>query len=587
MVRLLATSTLVAICATVGTSWLAVQTTTRVIQQEQGRSLEDDNAVYETLMGYATTYPDWKGVGPMVARLADRTGSRITLLTSNRRLIADSDLRLPTPNGPPTAVIDPLEPNDEQQLDPRIVGPYRLPTGERDALRRKATAVVDCMARDGVRAEIVPSPSGRTEVRILSADPKRSDLNCGIINVGAPTTTEEKALADLSRRVARCLGLPAPGATAFWLPNFEVAMDSFDRTHASEAEIRACVMLSRQDQLRRYAAPPALLYVSDPIAGNSRPEAFTLSRPNIVRIVVVTGGVLAVTVAFTVFVGLRLTRPLRALTDAAGAPIDTPTPMPVTGRDEIGRLATVLNDLSARRFSAEQQRKAMINDIAHELRNPMTNIRSLLEAAEDGVNPTDARLVALLLDETGQLSRIVDDLRDLAAADAGTLRLYPEPVRLGDVLGPAAEAHSRKAESAGLRLITTFDPVLPVTVDPVRMRQVVGNLLSNAVRHTPPGGTVTLRGEVIGEQLVITTTDTGTGIAPDDLAHIFDRFWRADGSRQRATGGSGLGLAIVRDLMRAHGGTVDAASTLGQGTTVTVRVPGQADADDALFTDMS
>jgi two-component system sensor histidine kinase BaeS len=247
--------------------------------------------------------------------------------------------------------------------------------------------------------------------------------------------------------------------------------------------------------------------------------------------------------------------------------------MPVAGRDEIGHLATVLNDLSERRDRSERQRKAMISDIAHELRNPTTNIQTWLEAAEDGVTPTDRHLLALLLDETSQLSRILDDLRDLAAADAGTLRIHPEPFRLGDVLGVAVEAHRGAAEAGRVQLTTLFDPRATVLADPVRLRQVAGNLLSNAVRHTPPGGTVALRAGVTGPDLVIEVSDTGTGIAPDDLPYIFDRFWRADRSRGRDTGGSGLGLAIVRDLAAAHGGTVNAVSTLAAGTTVTVRVP--------------
>jgi len=234
---------------------------------------------------------------------------------------------------------------------------------------------------------------------------------------------------------------------------------------------------------------------------------------------------------------------------------------PVTTRDEIGYLATALNE-------AMSQRRAMVSDVAHELRNPLTNVRSWLEAAQDGLARPDAQLLALLHDETVVLEHVVDDLADLAAADAGTLSLHLAPVDLRSALSQVVAAHA----DAPLTLSVSA-PSSKIKADPVRLRQLVGNLVANAVRYTPPGGSVFVAGALDGAAAVITVRDTGIGIAPDDLPKVFDRFWRADPSRSRTTGGSGLGLAIARQLARAHGGDITVASTRGVGTAFTVRLP--------------
>jgi two-component system sensor histidine kinase BaeS len=171
------------------------------------------------------------------------------------------------------------------------------------------------------------------------------------------------------------------------------------------------------------------------------------------------------------------------------------------------------------------------------------------------------------------LQRVVEDLRDLAAADTGTLRLYPEYVYLNDILNQVVEAHRGVAESQGVRLSTDFAVDPHLSADPVRLRQIAGNLVSNAIRHTDAGGEVTVRTGLAGEDFTIEVADTGGGIPADDLEKVFDRFWRADASRSRTTGGSGLGLAIVRKLAEAHDGHVTVASRMGVGSTFTITLP--------------
>lgn len=208
----------------------------------------------------------------------------------------------------------------------------------------------------------------------------------------------------------------------------------------------------------------------------------------------------------------------------------------------------------------------MVSDVAHELRTPLSNIRGWLEAAQDGLAEPDPAFIASLHTEAVQLQHIIDDLQDLAAADAGALRLHPEQLHVEDVLAQVAAAHQAGAETSGVALSAlpaadgTPSPVL--WADPVRLRQAIGNLVSNAVRHTPPGGRVTVRAydagasadeAQAGREVVIEVADTGSGISAEHLPHVFDRFWRAEKSRNRRTGGSGLGLAIVRKLVEAHG----------------------------------
>ncbi len=230
--------------------------------------------------------------------------------------------------------------------------------------------------------------------------------------------------------------------------------------------------------------------------------------------------------------------------------------------------------MSEQRARLAGQRRAMVGDVAHELRTPLSNIRGWLEAAQDGVATPDDAFIASLHEEAVLLQHVIDDLQDLAAADAGELRVHPEPLGAAELLGQVAAAHRARAEAAGVTVTTDVPSGHRLTADPVRLRQAVGNLVSNAVRHTPPGGAVrvTCRPGPAGES-VIEVADSGTGIPADDLPHVFDRFWRAEKSRSRRTGGSGLGLAIVRKLAEAHGGTADVRSTVGQGSVFTLRLP--------------
>jgi two-component system sensor histidine kinase BaeS len=580
VVRLLATSVLVAVCAIVATAWLAVQSTTRAIQQEQGRSLSDDKSVYDSLLGYAANHRDWSDVRTLVDERARKLDRRITLMTQERQIIVDSSTGPSLRSARPSATVDPLRVDlgltgGTDRIDARVVGPYKLPAQERTVLRQFAGKQLSCMQDAGVQGQIVDRPSGRPAVRAVGADPKDLTNYCAPAPLLEATATEQRALKVLQRLALGCLD-ETDARLVQILPDFTVWPAVAYKDPAANAarakRVDACVQKSRQTQLKTYVAPAALLFVTDPSQGTAEP-VFNLSRENTIRIGAVTGAVLVVAVLITVLVGRRLVRPLRALTDAARQPVDDQARVPVTTQDEIGYLATALNELAARREQTEVLRKTMVSDVAHELRTPLTNIRSWLEAAQDGLARLDPQLLSLLLEEAVLLQHIIDDLRDLAAADAGDLRIHRESIYVNDVLDQVAEAHRGAAETSGVRLRTEAagDPEVPV--DPARLRQLVGNLVANAVRHTDAGGTVTVRSEVRGGDLCIEVADTGTGIAAADLPKVFDRFWRADGSRTRSTGGSGLGLAIARKLAEAHGGVITVESALGQGSVFSVRLP--------------
>ncbi len=214
----------------------------------------------------------------------------------------------------------------------------------------------------------------------------------------------------------------------------------------------------------------------------------------------------------------------------------------------------------------------MVRDIAHELRGPVTNMRSWLEAADDGLVATDGELRATLLDEALQLQHIIADLADLAAADAGELVLHREPLVAAEVVRQAVDAHRAAAQAAGVTLAVRIDDDAALEADPVRLRQILGNLLSNAIRHAH--GEVVVSAGRVGDAVTIAVADDGDGIAADDLPRLFDRFWRADPSRSRRTGGSGLGLSIARQLAQAHGGTLTAGSGgAGAGARFELRLP--------------
>ncbi len=310
---------------------------------------------------------------------------------------------------------------------------------------------------------------------------------------------------------------------------------------------------------------------------NTRPDSFLWGVWRSFAIAGVGFGGLLIGLA--VLFARRLTRPLRGLTKAsealAAGRLDTR--VPGVRIRELDELATAFNRMAERLSSADAQRRQMTADIAHELRTPLSIIRGRLEGLQDGVYQATPEHVGGLLHETAMLERLVDDLRLLALAEAGQLPLYRESSDPHALLEGAVHAFTDQAHTQSIQFQIEAPAELPeVDVDPQRISQVLKNLLSNALRYTPIGGVVTLRAAIdpaAESTLILSVQDSGPGIEPDDLPHLFDRFWRANRSRTRGSGGSGLGLAIVKQIVEAHGGHVAVNSTIGQGTTFSIHLP--------------
>jgi len=334
------------------------------------------------------------------------------------------------------------------------------------------------------------------------------------------------------------------------------------------------------EQALRHGAPivvdgqtvGTLLATTDDLSGRSDLEQRFVSAVNQALL----WAVLVVMVAALIAAALlarRFAAPLRRLTAAveAMAQGDLSQRVEVRARDEVGELGQAVNRMAGDLQAARAQRQQMTADIAHELRNPLSVIRGNLDAILDGVYPTDVEHLVPVYEETMLLQRLVEDLRVLSLADAGQLRLLHADVDMGALLTGVADGVQAAAEERriSIRVEVPQEPLI-VEGDADRLRQVIGNLMSNALRYTPEGGTIGLRGESDGNRVRILVSDTGKGIAEQDLPHVFDRFYRADPARDREAGGSGLGLAIARALVEAHGGTIEVQSTVGQGTVFTV-----------------
>lgn len=238
------------------------------------------------------------------------------------------------------------------------------------------------------------------------------------------------------------------------------------------------------------------------------------------------------------------------------------------GVRELRSVGRAFGAMNARLRANEERRRSFLADVTHELRTPLAIIRGQAEAIADGVYPGDPEHLAPIIDAVRTLEGLTEDLRTLALSEAGSLSLAREATDLAALVHDAVAAFGPQAEAAGVTLIAEAGDLPAADVDPARMRSVLGNLVSNALRHTPSGGAVGVGVRGSGDRIEITVTDNGEGIPPALLPRVFERFVRTPGSR-----GSGLGLAIARDIVTAHGGTIDIESALGSGTTVRISLP--------------
>lgn len=289
-------------------------------------------------------------------------------------------------------------------------------------------------------------------------------------------------------------------------------------------------------------------------------------------------GAVALALVMAAVMARQLVFPIRRLTTAAQgiAAGDLTQQVPDSGNDEVGQLAQTFNEMARKLDMGETQRRSLLADIAHELRNPLSTIQGNLEGMLDGVLPLEPGQVATVYDQTLMLSRLVEDLRMLSLAQAGELPLERSDTEVSRLVGRVVDDFKPLADSRRVALDMDIQEGLPViSVDEVRMGQVMSNLIGNALRYVPDDGAIVVKAQGIGNGngVELSVNDNGPGISAEDLPHLFERFYRVDRSRSRASGGSGLGLAIAKELVEAHGGKIWAESEPGIGSRFKLTLP--------------
>jgi signal transduction histidine kinase len=311
-----------------------------------------------------------------------------------------------------------------------------------------------------------------------------------------------------------------------------------------------------------------------PFQGSPRELEF-IERTNLTLLYgALIGAVIALLLG--ILLSRTITRPIRELTQATHAISegDLTQQVAVRTNDELGELAHAFNKMSAELSRSINTRKQMTADIAHELRTPLSLILGHAEAVHDGVLPPTKENFEIIREEAARLDHLVEDLRTLSLADAGELTVNPQLIQPGQLLEDAANLYQVRAQKKNIKLdLDIASPLPALELDPGRMTQVITNILDNALRHTPENGRITLSAAQENNKVKIAIHDSGPGLSPEDLNRIFDRFYRADSSRQREDGGSGLGLAIARSIVRLHNGQLSAESEPGGGLRVIISLP--------------
>ena len=358
----------------------------------------------------------------------------------------------------------------------------------------------------------------------------------------------------------------------------EIAIDRQTRRGSMSQRTRGLIHGGPRPEVRRpdgrLLGTLVVLPLSDDPA-EARPAAFGSAFDMRLLWAAVVAGLVAL--ALTWLMSRRVLEPVAELTRAAGrlGRGDLTQRVVVRTGDELGELSRTFNAMAESLARQESLRRTLVTDVAHELRTPLTNLRCQIEAIEDGLLAPSAETVRSLREDVLLLARLVEDLQTLSVAEAGKLALDRSAVGVRELVDGALDSFARQAAEHQVELKSDVPELPAVNVDPTRIGQVLRNLLTNAITHTPGPGTIVVTAGRHAEQGLVTLAvrDSGDGIAPEHLPHVFERFYRADPSRARATGGAGLGLAIVKGIVEAHGGTVTAESSEGRGTTIRFTLP--------------
>jgi two-component system sensor histidine kinase BaeS len=561
---------LVAVTAIGATAWLILSLASGAVERAQQAETRHQNEIVEAVQRHGLRNGRWPGVDAVVADLSERTGLHIQLRTEDGEVLVDSDTLQGRTSGLVRGAaleIDPrprLSPEADRDYVPipEIFKPDGLPVGPvlvpRDLFGTLAADGPQHSASALMVRQVAQYRAALVAVRCMADEAPVAPM---LVVDEPPYLTPEQIRAHptcVDEAVAKVTG------DAAWL---KTIWSAYTRCVQSRGQMEVCLQSSFTETVSTPAAVPLRLY----LGGREGADVTQLGRPAALGL----AGLVVIAVLGTALIARRVSRPVRTLTEASRRLADGrfDVRVPDGGRGELALLSASFNAMAEAVQRSEERQRRLIADVAHEMRTPLSNLRGYLEGLSDGVVEPSRDLFASLHEETLLQGRILDDLQVLALAEAGDLGYTKAPIDLADLARAGATAH--RAVAAEAEVAMTVDAPAPVWVeaDPDRLRQVLGNLLTNAIRYTDAGGHVLVRVRALVGEAVLIVEDTGVGIAAEDLRRVFDRFWRADPARQRATGGTGLGLTIAHRIVTDHGGRVEVASRPGVGTTFTVHLP--------------
>ncbi|MFG1992347.1 sensor histidine kinase [Actinoplanes sp. NPDC048988] len=568
-VRIFLLVMLVALSAIGATAWLTLNLTQREVSDALEAQSRHRAEIVQTVQRYGLRHGNWPGVNKLVTELSDRTHLHIQLQTKEGQVLVDSDTEAGRAAGAVQAVgyaIDPM-PSLYDRAPSAFPAPAAYLAGTPTPRDLYGPAPTDSRYGSPAAIALRQAAQYRAGLVLVRCLNKTLGVPAALGSDRAPYVTAQQRAASptcLHDATAKVLGDKA------WFQSYWDYLENCTgapRRLVGDPLGSKCVEGAYADTVVTSAAIPLQLY----LGARGTVDIADFGRPAIIGV----AGLVVVAILGTFLIARQVSRPVRRLTGAsqmlAAGMLDVR--VRVKGESELARLAASFNTMAGALEESEERQRRLIADVAHEMRTPLSNLRGYLEALSDRVVEPSPELFASLHEETLLQGRILDDLQVLALAEAGDLGYTKTPADLSELAAASVTAHRARAAEAGVTLTIQTSPAVWVEADQDRLRQVLGNLLSNAIRYTDKGGQVEVRVQAAHGEAELTVRDTGVGITAGDLPHVFERFWRADKARQRATGGTGLGLTIAHRIVTDHHGRLEVTSQPHLGTTFTVRLP--------------
>ncbi|AGZ42504.1 sensor histidine kinase [Actinoplanes friuliensis] len=568
----------VAVTAIGATAWLTLSLTSREVTRAQESSEKHATEIRDAIERYGVTHGRWNGLDTLVRELSERTGLHIQVSTTpSDQPIVDSDNLAGRASGPLQAVPISVEPRPKLSISNALFADSKSADIMFLKLNGRISPDTPIAPRNLFGAEPRDPYRGSPIALMLR---QLAQYRAGLVavrciadeNPGQPDALALDSAPYLSKAQITTYSACVKRASVKVLEDTAWLADNW-RTFAACATTQGalgregCMTATFFDGAGSTSAVAVEVFLGAPTGAAIE----DLGRPAVLG----AAGLIVVALIGTAWIARRVSRPVNRLTFAslllAGGKLDVR--VPANGRGELAQLSSSFNAMAEAVQRSEERQRRLVADVAHELRTPLSNLRGYLEGLSDGVVEPSRDLFASLHEETLLQGRILDDLQVLALAEAGNLGYTRTPVDLADLVGNGSTAHRAVAKEAGIALTVDVPAPVRVEADPDRLRQVLGNLLTNAIRYTDAGGHVLVRVREEASEAVLTVEDTGVGMTEADLSRVFDRFWRADPARQRATGGTGLGMTIAHRIVTDHGGRIEVTSELGKGTKFTVHLP--------------